>query len=342
MLATSLPVVGLHTRRRGRSRRGWAVALAGAHAGALAIEQAALALDAPAVARQRAVAPHDAMAGNRDGQRCSRRRPAPRPAPHLGAPMRCRNLAVAGRRARAESAAAPATRAAERPCRARRAAGRVRAPALRRSRSPSRRSARTRHRRRQASRAESDPGDRARGASGSSPSRMAHTPFALRATRIEPSEHSPTAKRISMSGTAGAVVGRRHAQHLVGRLVEASAEVEAGIVDGFGHGLARLRELVADACRPMRRGIGPGRDAGDGLEHPVKVIRTQARALRQCRETRRRVRGFDHAADLGDRFRTDLLERRFIRLATAASPETGPLSVGCGPMEAHVLRIRQT
>jgi hypothetical protein len=128
----------------------------------------------------------------------------------------------------------------------------------------------------------------------------------------------------------------------VRRLVEASARIEPGIVDSFRHGLAPLREFVADAFHPVRRGISSGRHARHGLEHTVEVVGAEARPLCQCRETRRLLLGFDHAADIRNLCRMELLERRLIRLAALTRPEFRTLRVGRGAMKAHVLRVRPT
>ena len=126
----------------------------------LALEQRALALDAPAVARQCAVVPHHAMARNR--HREGVRRAGLRHRTH-----RARRADPLARYPRSSpsrppgSCAAPATRAAGTPCRARRAADPGPAPELRRSPPPWRRVARTPYRRRSDWRAESGPADRA-------------------------------------------------------------------------------------------------------------------------------------------------------------------------------------
>ena len=73
--------------------------------------------------------------------------------------------------------------------------------------------------------------------SGSSPRRMAEMPLWLAATKIDPSEHSPTAKRISVF-VPPAEIGRRHAEDFRQVGVEAAAGVKSSIVDSFSHGVA--------------------------------------------------------------------------------------------------------
>ncbi len=164
----------------------------------------------------------------------------------------------------AGSRAAPATRAAGTPCRACRAADRDPGRGPRRSRPPARRSSRTPRRRRSVAALGKRSCSSRTSASGSSPSRIAQTPLPVIATRIEPSEHSPTANRISASTPPSRYACRRHAQQLVRGLVEAPARVEAGAIDRPGDAAA-LRQLVAHARAAMRGGIVLRRDAGDRL-----------------------------------------------------------------------------
>ena len=240
------------------------------HAAGLPLEQGALALDAPAVAGERAVGAHDPVAGNGDGDRIGGAGPR-HGAGRLGPADPLGDLRVARRRSPA------GTRAERRPdapagrrCRGCRAAGRGRAPAPRRSRPPRRRCVRMPRRRRRA-RAFGKRSCRSRtSASGSSPRVMAQTPFSVAATRIAPSEHSPTAKRIAVPAAAGAERRRRHAEPLGGGRVEAPARIEAGAVDRLGDRGAPV-EFALHPARAVRLGIGLGRDAGLRLEDAVEM-----------------------------------------------------------------------
>ena len=94
-------------------------------------------------------------------------------------------------------------------------------------------------------------------ASGSSPSTMAQTPLLLVATRIEPSEHSPTAKRISVRRRR--VCRWRHAEDWRGCVEpaagsEARAEIASVTVSG-------LPSSSLSLPGPMGFGIGFGRHA---------------------------------------------------------------------------------
>ena len=64
--------------------------------------------------------------------------------------------------------------------------------------------------------------------------------------------------------------GGRHAQHGGRSLVKAAAGVEAGAVHGVGDAGAAV-ELLARAARAQGVGIGLGRDAGDRLENAVEM-----------------------------------------------------------------------
>ena len=67
-------------------------------------------------------------------------------------------------------------------------------------------------------------------ASGASPKRMAETPSWLAATRIEPSEHSPTAKRIDVPLPPARKPAARHAQQLrIGCVEPPAGIVVAGV-----------------------------------------------------------------------------------------------------------------
>ena len=91
------------------------------------VQQRALALDAPAIAGERAVAAHDAVARDRDRQRVGAAGLRDR-AHRLRRADALRDARSSSPSCRPGSRAAPARRAAGRPCRERRAAGRARRP----------------------------------------------------------------------------------------------------------------------------------------------------------------------------------------------------------------------
>src|SRR5712692_8450277 len=64
---------------------------------------------------------------------------------------------------------------------------------------------------------------------------------------------------------AGAILCRRHPEHVGGLLVEASARIEPGIVDRLGHGVA-ARKTITHLRRAMRGGVILGRQPCGRLE----------------------------------------------------------------------------
>ena len=222
-----------------------------------------------------------------------------------------------------ESVAAPATRVAETPCRARRAADRVRPPVLPPPPRPWRQPGRRRHRRRRSWRAESDPQVADERVWIVAHENRAHAFRALRHQhRSQRARRDREAHRRMRA--AGPVVGRRHPKQPVRRFVKASAGIEPGIVDGFSHCLAPLVELKADALRAVGHGIRSRCDAGHGLEDAVKVIRAEPRPLRKRRETRHDRRGFDHAADFRNHRRVARAPARADRACSAGTAGNPP------------------
>ena len=230
------------------------------HAPRLALEQRALALDTPAVARERAVVADDAMARNGDRERV--RRAGLRHGAHrLGAPMRAAISRVARRRAGRdlaqrlphpllESGAAHVERQVQ-----------AQRRALRRSRRPWRPAART-ARRRRSSRASGKRSCRSRskrlgivaeqdGADalgGGGDQDRAERAFADR----EADRRAPRRRRESCDGVMPSTS--------VGLRVEAAVGVEAGVVDRLGHGAVLRRARRARAARdaPPRRPSASG------------------------------------------------------------------------------------
>ena len=194
-------------------------------------EQFALALHAPAIAREAAVVAHDAVA----------RRSPPRGVSCAGAGNGAHRTRRADPLARCSSrlAVAPAgisrsasqTRCWNAVPRTSSGKASPRAGRLDQTRPPAPPVARRLRRRRPAAPSGTGPRGRAPGLSGSSPSRIAATPLALEATRMAPSEHWPTAKRQHLLRAARAVVRRAHAEHAGRSLVEAAVRAEARFVE---------------------------------------------------------------------------------------------------------------
>src|SRR5262249_21834728 len=105
---------------------------------------------------------------------------------------------------------------------------------------------------------------------GSSANSMAHTPFALAATRSAPSEHRteralPNGKADEVAAAASAELRRRHAEQTGRGGIEAAVGVEARAIDRLGDGIAG-GELLAHPLAAMAGGIGFRRHPGHLLE----------------------------------------------------------------------------
>src|SRR5262245_3132570 len=235
----------------------------------LSREQGALAFHAEAIARQRAIAAHDAMAGDRYGERVRAAGLGDRPdrlrrsdAPRDLRVARCRtgrDLAQCSPDALLESGAANVERQVEPQ------AGRLD----------------ERHDLRNQPFERGVAGDQARVRKPilKIPRELvgivahedgAHPAIAL-CDEDRPERALADGEAYFRVGTAGAVRGRRHAEHLVGFLVEPALRVVSGAVDGFGH-RSGASELAPNPHGPMRRGIGFGSQAGDLLEDPMEVV----------------------------------------------------------------------
>ena len=229
---------------------------------ALPRQQRALALDAPAIARERAVRAHHAVAGNGDRERVRARRPAP-----PRAPLSARRCARRSRRSSRSSRPGSSRSACQTRCWnavPRTSSGRSR-PSAGASTKPTTFAT-------SCSKPASPPTSRACGkrscrsrtsASGSSPSRIAQTPLSRRRhqDRAERALADREADRRCPRRRRG--IGRRHAEQLGRRRVEAAAGVEAGAIDRLGHGVAARRAPSRTRCGAMRVGVGLGRHAGD-------------------------------------------------------------------------------
>ncbi len=138
-------------------------------------------------------------------------------------------------------------------------------------------------------------------------------------------------------GAAGAVVGGFHAEHAVGSFVETAAGIEAGLVQGLGDRTA-AGQLRPQLASPVGRCVGLGRQAGDRLEHPVEVKRTQAQLFRQGIERRRAVRRLDQLAGTGHQGHVLLIGRGLVGGGAAAGPVAGGLGLLGRVEEFDILR----
>ena len=138
-------------------------------------------------------------------------------------------------------------------------------------------------------------------------------------------------------GGASTVPGRCHPEYLIRFPVEAAIGVVASVIDGLRHRFAAV-EFPPDALSPMRRGVVLGAEAGDVLEHSVKVIHAHPSMPCQFIKGRRRLGAFDEAAQFSDLGHTLIRQRSLIRFASLARTKTCPFGVGRGEMERNIFR----
>ena len=138
---------------------------------------------------------------------------------------------------------------------------------------------------------------------------------------------------------AAAKLRRGHAEEIGRSGVEAPARIEAGAVDRLGD-RAALRKLLAHAFGALCIAIGFRRHAGHGLEDAVEVEAAHAGGVRQRVEARHLVRLLDRTAGFCDQCCLTLGERGFVRPAALARAEARALGGGAARMEADVLASR--
>ena len=306
----------------------------------LALEQGALALHAPAIARRarRRCAPRDGREWRRRSR--SRRTPAPpraRPSARRSArrsrcssPSRPRGISRSACQTRCWKAVPRTSSGRSRPTRGR----------LDEADHPGHQRARSRGRRRPAGPWGSDPEDRApgrrdrrRAGSRRRPCRWPRrgsSPASTRRRRSGSTAPSPPARK--SLGVMPSTVG--------GGRVEAAARVEARAVDRVGHRLA-ARQLVAHPPRAVGRRVGLRRDAGDRLEDPVEVEAAHARGSGQRVEARRLLGRLDQPAGL--RHGRGVLARRAPRSSgrqRLQGRKPARLRLLARRVEAHVLAPR--
>src|SRR5207249_1850897 len=122
--------------------------------------------------------------------------------------------------------------------------------------------------------------------------------------------------------------------------IKSRVRVVSGFVDRPAH-RAVPAEFFAHPLAPMRDAVGPRRQAGQGLEHPMEVEDAESNVARQLLQARRTLRGLDETAGLGHLGGVLLDEARLIRLAALAGPEPCGLRLLARPMETDVFRPGQ-
>ena len=116
----------------------------------------------------------------------------------------------------------------------------------------------------------------------------------------------------------------------------ARAGERAGAV---GHAAAAV-QFAAHAAGAMCRGVLLRRHAGNGLEYPVEVERTQASRFRQLLERGWCLCVLDQPTGFGDHRRLLFLQGRLIGLAALARTKAGPFCGGGGVVERHIFGPR--
>ena len=304
----------------------------------LPLEQRALALDAPAIAGERAVGAHHAMAWDRDRDRVRRARLGDRahglrPADALG------DLGIARGRPARNARSACQTRLLER-----------RAAHVERQIEPMRRRLDEAHdlrdqslelliaadqkRLRETVLKVADKGvrvvaelDRADPFPGRRDENRAERAFADR-----------EANRRAIA--AGTKCARRHAKEIGRSGIETPAGIETGTVDRLGD-RGTLFQLVPHAPRAPGVGVGFGRHPGDRLEHPVEVKAAHAGGPGERVEARRLFGLLDQATGMRHHRRVAFGQRLLVRPAALARAKARRLRLLAGGVEGDVRAARQ-
>src|SRR5438874_757903 len=301
---------------------------------ALLREERALALDAPAIAGEIAVAPHDAMAWHDDGELVAGA--GLRNRTHgSGLPQRSGDVAVG-----------------------RRAAGR---DFLQRTPYP-RLKRRAADVERQVERI-ARPGDIAHDPLGPARQRRIGR-LQLRGGKAAPELGFDTSEVVAERGHADAPLGRRdhrptqprrndrkadrlalaaapprrrgHAEPVRGRLVRPRAGSKPGAIGGLGNPLAGI-EPIGETAEPVRLAPFARRRSGDLLEDAVEMEAADPGGTGQFREAWQFVAGPDQGAGAADRGDVPVGLRALVRAAAFAGPKAGGLGRGGGLVERDVL-----
>ncbi len=142
------------------------------------------------------------------------------------------------------------------------------------------------------------------------------------------------------AAAAGAVIARLHTERLRRLRVEAAVRIETRFVDCIRHRRA-FRQFVANAVGAPRIGIRLRCYSRARFEDAMEVVAADADRRCEFIERQRRVGRFDQATRFLDRGRLPLCERCFVRPATFAGSEPGPLGIGAARMKRNVLATRQ-
>ena len=138
-------------------------------------------------------------------------------------------------------------------------------------------------------------------------------------------------------GTAGAVIGRRHAERLVGALVEAPDGIVPGLIDRLGNRKASIK-LRPDTLHRVRRRKRLGGQACHRLENTVQMVRAHFGMLSQICQGGYLLGVLDQPAHFGDKGGMLLGQRRVIRFATFAGAIACLRRIVGSRMKPHVFR----
>src|SRR6516162_5267498 len=135
-----------------------------------------------------------------------------------------------------------------------------------------------------------------------------------------------------------AIPRRRHAEHIRGVCVEASAGIEAGVIDRLGHAVGGGQSLT-NFVRTLGGGIALRREPSDGLKHAMEVA--WAAADRTCQFFQRRLLFalLDDPARLRYQGRIRRFDRRSVRIAAPARSKAGRPGTFQAVVELDVLGV---
>src|SRR5262249_25157195 len=100
-------------------------------------------------------------------------------------------------------------------------------------------------------------------------------------------------KANGVSGAALPILFRLHAEHLRGACIETAVRVEAGLVDGFRHGLP-FRQSLLNAISAMGVSVVFGSPPGGALEKAVQVPGTHFDGFSELPQARKFLTFLDH------------------------------------------------
>ena len=166
-------------------------------------------------------------------------------------------------------------------------------------------------------------------------------PFSEAATRIDPSEHLPTAKRIAAPLPPFAIIFRFHAKHSRGVRVKSAIRIKSCLVDRFGHRLAPS-QLSAHPFGAMCRRIGLRGQSGGRFEETMEMEGTHASGIRQRGETGRFLSRLDSAARRRDQGRLSLSHALSVRMTSLTRTKSCLLRIRNRFKKSDMLSARST